>query len=69
MDFYEKKRRVKMDINLWLEKASRKPFSDFAMKYGDLYGFDVGTVEKIFNKFFPDLMIVDDKPCKRTQDE
>ena len=64
MDFYEKKRRVKMDLNKWLSDDDREPFSEFAQKYGDIYGFDTSMVEKIFIKFFPALKIEDEKPLR-----
>lgn len=64
MDYYEKKRRAGLAVSEWLRKDDREPFSDFARKQMDLYGFDSDAIKKILEKRYPKLTIINDEVVK-----
>lgn len=65
MQYYEMKRRCGLAITEWLSKDDREPFSDFARRQMDLYGFDADFVLKVLEKRYPKLSIVNDEVVRR----
>lgn len=69
-DHYEKKSRVKMDLNCWLAKDDRDDFSEWCQKqeFPERFGFSEKNIKKIFEEFFPNLKLVEGQPEKKKDD-